>query len=361
MSFRGDKLAEIKLPPDARVSELVTAVDRGGIGLALLVDGGGRLLRTVTDGDIRRAMMAGVALSDPASALPPANSGRGGGQSVSAPAGTPVHELLAVMTTLKIRHIPLVDRLGRVCDVALLGDLIEEAEPPLQAVVMAGGFGTRLRPLTEALPKPMLPVGDRPIIEHIVRQMQLSGIRHIDITTHYLADKIKAHLGDGRDLGVEINYVTERDPLGTAGALALIPHAGKTTLVMNGDILTRIDFRAMYDFHSDHDAELTVAVCPYEVRVPYGVVRCAGNVVTDLREKPTFIHMVNAGIYLLEHSVFDLIPRGQPCNMTALIDKLVAAGRTVAAFPIREYWLDIGQHADYLRAQEDARYGRLSA
>ena len=167
-------------------------------------------------------------------------------------------------------------------------------------------------------------------------------------------------MGDGRDFGVDINYVNELKPLGTAGALSLINRPTKTTLVMNGDVMTRIDFRAMYDFHRDRNAELTVALCPYSVKIPYGVAAFQSDYLTAIHEKPTHNYMINAGIYLLEGSVFDLIPRGKPFDMPGVIDALLAENRLVAAFPIREYWLDIGQPDDYRRAQEDARFGKLA-
>jgi dTDP-glucose pyrophosphorylase/CBS domain-containing protein len=355
MSYRADQIEALCFTDETPLEDIVAAIDRAALGLALIVDPVGRLKRTVTDGDIRRAMIAHLPFQSPVGALP-----QPAGGPVTALAGTVKSELLRLMQQTKLRHVPLVNSLGRVVDLVLLSDLAAEAEPPFQAVVMAGGQGTRLRPLTESTPKPMLPVGDKPIIEHIIQQMQSSGIRRIDISTHYLAEQIKQHLRTGEDYGVEIHYIDEAEPLGTAGALSLLGRPAKTTLVMNGDILTRIDFRAMYDFHRDHNAEITVSLCPLRTKVPFGVLQCRGEYVTEIREKPTYIHMVNAGIYLLEGTVFDLIPKGRRFDMPSLIDAALAEGRQVAAFPIREYWLDIGQHADYLQAQEDARIGKLA-
>lgn len=356
MSYHSDLIDQICIAADTPISEVVAIIDRTALGLALVVDEVGRLRRTVTDGDIRRAMIAQTPFTGPISALPP---GPADGP-LTAPAGTLRHDLLHLMHDRRLRHVPLVNANGRVVDLVVLNDLMDETEPPFQAVLMAGGFGTRLRPLTETLPKPMLQVGDRPIIEHIVNQMRDCGIRRIDVTTHYLAEQIKSHLGDGQDFGVDISYVNELKPLGTAGALSLIERPNKTTLVMNGDVLTRIDFRAMYDFHRDRSADLTVALCPYSIKVPYGVAAFQGDYLTAIQEKPTFNYMINAGIYLLEGSVFEFIPRGRRFDMPSVIDALLAEKRSVAAFPIREYWLDIGQPDDYLRAQEDARFGKLA-
>jgi NDP-sugar pyrophosphorylase family protein len=226
---------------------------------------------------------------------------------------------------------------------------------------MAGGSGTRLRPLTEDLPKPMLPIGGRPLMERLVEQLQQAGIRQVNVTTHYKPEKIVEHFGDGHAFGVEMRYVNEDRPLGTGGALGLIAPPQETLLVINGDIVTQVSFRAMLAFHQEHQAKMTVAVRRYEVQVPYGVVECEGSQVRQLREKPQLGFLVNAGIYLLEPSVYEFIPHGQHFNMTDLIQWVLEAGQTVVSFPIREYWLDIGQHPDYVQAQDDVRNGRLSS
>ena len=201
----------------------------------------------------------------------------------------------------------------------------------------------------------MLPVGDRPLMQRIVEQLRQAGIRRVNISTHYLPEKIIEHFGDGRDFGVTLNYVTEDRPLGTAGALSLMEMPNEPLLVINGDILTRVDFRAMLAYHREHEADLTVGVRQYDLRVPYGVVECEGPRVRQLREKPQISFLVNAGIYLLEPSVHCYIPNGQCFDMTDLIEKLLAEGQMVVSFPIVEYWLDVGQHEDYEKAQEDIK------
>jgi NDP-sugar pyrophosphorylase family protein len=207
-------------------------------------------------------------------------------------------------------------------------------------------------PLTKDLPKPMLPVGNKPLMEILVQQLRDAGIRRLNITVHHQPEKIIEHFGDGREFGVDITYATEDRPLGTAGALGMIEAPQETVLVVNGDILTGLDFRAMLAYHREQRADLTVAVQRYEVQVPYGVIECEGAFVRRLAEKPVLGFVVNAGIYLLEPSVHRLIPTGERYDMTELIQRLLDEGRPVAPFPIREYWLDIGQHADYERAQE---------
>ena len=254
-----------------------------------------------------------------------------------------------------IRQIPLLGERGCVVDIALMQELVNISELPLKAVVMAGGFGKRLLPLTEDTPKPMLPVGDKPILELIVNQLQDSGIRKVHVTTHYKPEIIRQHFGTGERFGLDIQYVNENQPMGTAGALGNIEKSDETMLVLNGDILTRVDFRAMLAFHREQKAELTVAVRKYDFQVPYGVIQCDGAHVLGVDEKPTYNFFVNAGIYLLEPSAHRSIPLEQRFDMTDLIETLAGAKRRVAAFPVVEYWMDIGRQNDYMQAQEDIK------
>lgn len=355
------ELQPFVLPPGATVREAMQCIDRNAKGLALLLDGEGRLRGTITDGDLRRAVLAGVELTAPAEVLlqepwrrPPHRV------PVTAPRGTPAEELLALMNGRSIRHVPLLDEQERVVEVALLTELVRERELPLQAVVMAGGFGRRLQPFTDAVPKPMLPVGGKPLLERIVGRLRDAGIRQVKMTTHYKPEVIVEHFGDGRAFGVEIEYTWEGKPLGTAGALGMIQPTEVPLLVMNGDILTEVNFPDMLAFHKEHEADLTVAVRRYEMQVPYGVVRLDGVQVSGVDEKPTVAVFINAGIYLINPGVCARIPEGRSYDMPDLIRSVMADGGVVVAFPIREYWLDIGQISDYRQAQEDVRQGRLA-
>jgi NDP-sugar pyrophosphorylase family protein len=198
-------------------------------------------------------------------------------------------------------------------------------------------------------------------MEQVIGQLRDAGIRRVCVSTHYRAEKITEHFGDGRDFGVEISYLTEDRPLGTAGALSLMAPTREPLLVVNGDVLTRVDFRAMLKFHREHQAHLTVGVRQYGLRVPYGVVEHDGPHVTGVREKPLLQFLVNAGIYLLEPEAHRHIPCGQRFDMTDLIPRLLDSRLTVVSFPIVEYWIDIGEHADYARAQMDAQSGQLQS
>lgn len=350
------------MPLSATIGEVVQCMDKGAIGLCLVVDGQSHLIATITDGDIRRSMLEGLTFGESVDRLLESKAKRSAHRTpVTSPALASDEALLELMQSQQIQHIPLLDEDGRVVDIALLPSLLDKPLHDIQAVVMAGGFGTRLRPFTDNTPKPMLPVGDKPLLERTIDQLRNANITEVNITTHYLPEQITEHFGSGQDFGVNLNYVQEVQPLGTAGALGLMKRPTSTTLVINGDIVTTVDFRTMADFHRANSADLTVAVRLYEVKVPYGVVESDGVHVTELREKPTFQFFVNAGIYLIEPCVWDQISPGERLDMTTLIEHLLAKGSSVINFPIREYWLDVGQPDDYRRAQDDAESGRLDA
>jgi dTDP-glucose pyrophosphorylase/CBS domain-containing protein len=354
------EIQQLCVMPRATLRECLNVIERTGQGIALVVGGERRLLGTITDGDVRRAILAGVDLgSSVKELLEQRNEGTPGTRPLTARAGATDAQLIHMMTESGVRHVPLVDESGRVVDVALLGDLVKEYELPLRAVVMAGGYGERLHPLTESVPKPMLHVGSRPLLELIVEQLKLAGIRQVHLATHYKGEQIAEHFRDGRDFGIDIRYVKEDEPLGTAGALGFLEQTDDPVLVMNGDILTRIDFRSMLDLHREHRAELTMAVRPCEFRVPYGVVETDGVAVRALAEKPVARYLVNAGIYLLEPSVCRMVPRGRPHDIPDLINKLLDEKRTVISFPLHGYWLDIGQTEHYEQAQADVAAGRF--
>jgi len=353
------ELANLVAFPDVSIRHLMELIDRSAQGIALIVDEERRLIGTVTDGDIRRAVLAGLDLELSAAELLKRRQPAFDTGPLTAMAGTSDATLLQMMTENGVRHIPLVDDQGCVVDIAILSELVKEYELPIQAMVMAGGYGTRLRPLTDELPKPMLPVGDRPLLEIIVGRLREAGIRQVNVATHYKSEVIADHFKDGQEFGVDIRYVKEDQPLGTAGALSLLEESNEPLLVINGDILTRVDFRAMLSFHREHEADLTVAVRQYEFRVPYGVIDTDGVAVTGISEKPMVRQFINAGIYLLNPSIRRLIPNGQHYDIPELIERLLQEGRPVVCFPIREYWLDIGKSDQYDQAKVDVASGRF--
>ncbi len=347
-----ERLGSVTIAPDASIAEAVSHLDRAGTGGLALCDSSGRLVGVLTDGDVRRAVLKGVSLDDPCRLIahPDPITVRG---SISGSAA------LRLMNEHDINHLPLVDDEGRLIEFLLRRDLISETAPNLSAVIMAGGFGRRMLPLTEHLPKPMLPVGDRPLLERTIEQLRRSGITDVSLTTHYLSDSIVSHFGDGEAFGVNISYSNEDQPLGTAGGLKLVKRPQGPFVVMNGDILTGLSFDEMLRFHTAQQALLTVGVRKHEIKVPFGVVECDDVRVTELREKPSLTLFINAGIYLLEPAAYDYIPDGVRFDMTDLIKHLLDEGRMVVSFPIIEYWQDVGRMEDYEQAQIDLRDARI--
>ncbi|HET6403738.1 MAG TPA: nucleotidyltransferase family protein [Candidatus Thermoplasmatota archaeon] len=352
--------APLSLSANESLRAAMTLLDRTGVGIVLALDEGRRFAGTITDGDVRRAILAELPLDAPLTEVLAQKAQGPFARPLTAAPGTSHAELARLMRGRGVRHLPLVGPDGGASGLAV-ADPAPPAALLLEAVVMAGGFGTRLLPLTKDVPKPMLPVGDKPLLERLVLQLRDAGVQQVSLTTHYQADKIRAHFGDGAAFGVSLEYVAEEKPLGTAGALGLLPPSDRPRLVINGDILTRVDFRAMLAFHEEQKADLTVGVRQYELQVPYGIIHSRGAVVERIEEKPRLSFFVNAGIYLLSPSAHAEITPGERLDMPDLIGRLIAKGRTVASFPVHEYWLDIGRLSDYEQAQRDVESWRSTS
>ncbi len=351
------RLLKVIVPPALPIFKAMAAMDRAGMGILLLCDDDRRLAGVLTDGDIRKAILRGISLNEPCANIATSDP-------LCAVGEVDDIDALYLMDHGReyfVNQLPVVDAQGRVVNLILRRDLVNMDMLPLSAVIMAGGAGSRLRPLTEDMPKPMLPVGNRPLMEIIIDQLRASGIRRVNITTHYRADRISDYFGDGHNHGVDLNYVNEETPLGTAGGLRLLNAPLEPLLVINGDVLTRVDFRAMLAFHRENNAALTVGVRSHSIQVPFGVLECDGSFVRAVREKPDVNFLVNAGVYLLEPDVFAYIPERQHYDMTDLIQHLLSEHRRVASFPITEYWRDIGQMKDYEQVQKDVQDGKLGS
>lgn len=330
--------------PDATMHDAMMVLQKVALQIVLVVDADKALLGVITDGDIRRALLGGMSMETPVSEFMVTNPIY----------GTPEDSrdmLLGQMRTHGLHHMPVLDNRG------VLLDLV--TREPMQSrnnwvVIMAGGLGARLRPLTDDIPKPMLRIGDRPILETIISQLHEFGFHHFFISLNYLAEQIESYFGDGSRWGTTINYLREDAPLGTAGALAQIK--GKTDLpvvVMNGDLLTKLNFDRLLEFHKEHAAPMTVCVREYTYSVPYGVLETDGAYMKSLAEKPKRQEMVNAGIYVIEPDVLNAIPDDAHIDITNIIEQLLADGKKPAVFPVHEYWIDIGQKHDIERAMEE--------
>ncbi len=345
------RLAVATVDPNLSIADALAQLDKAGTG-ALLICTDGRLRGVLTDGDVRRAILLGKSMD--AACITIAAT-----EPVVASHAMSMAEALQLMNQRDIHHLPIVDQENRVVEFLLRKDLVADVQLDLPAVVMAGGYGRRLMPLTESVPKPMLPVGDRPLLERIIEQLRRAGVHDVSLTTHYLPESITSHFGSGKEFGVSLNYLKEDHPMGTAGGLKLMKRPDSAFLVINGDILTGVPFQEMLAYHRKHGAVLTVGVRKYEVQVPFGVVECEDVRITGIQEKPVSSFFINAGTYLLEPSAYDYIPEGKSFNMTDLIQALIDAGETVVGFPIVEYWIDVGRHEDYQKAQEYAMKGRI--
>jgi dTDP-glucose pyrophosphorylase len=344
-------MTDTSLQPLAALVEAVRAIEASRRRIAVVVDDAQRLLGTLTDGDVRRCLLAGGSLDTPVQEA--MNS-----QPLTAPEGSPDSYLLGLMRRGNILAVPLLDPAGRFVSLVHLNDLapaeaVSDASGFAFAVVMAGGEGMRLRPITENIPKPMVDIGGAPLLERQIRRLAQAGLSRVYISVNYLSHVIEQHFGDGADFGLEIRYLREREKLGTAGALSLLPErAERPIAVMNGDILTTSNFGSLLSFHQNHGAQITVAAVDYRVNIPYGVIRAEGPYVKALMEKPSQRFLCNAGMYAVSPEALDLLPTGRFCNMTDLIETALDKGQSVAVFPVHEYWSDIGTPADLEQARQ---------
>jgi dTDP-glucose pyrophosphorylase/predicted transcriptional regulator len=352
VSGGGQRIDDVVISPSDTIIEAIAQLDKAGTGALVLCSTGRKIYGLLTDGDIRRAILNAVPMETACEKIASLNP-------FTSQSSIPTAEALRLMNQHDINHLPLVDQEGNIAEFLLRKDFVREDQIDLSAVIMAGGYGKRLLPMTEKVPKPMLPVGDRPLLELTIEQLRRSGIRDLYLTTHYLPESIINHFGDGNDYGVRLKYVREEKPLGTAGGLKLLQMTERTLLVINGDILTGVPFYEMLSYHRKHQADITVGVRKYEVQVPFGVVECDDVQIKNIQEKPSLKFFINAGIYIIEPGVCSYIPAGERFDMTDLIQRLIEAERKVVSFPIMEYWLDVGRHEDYMQAQEDVRNGRI--
>lgn len=335
--------------PDSPLLEAIRVINETGAGIAMVVDADGRLAGTLTDGDVRRGLLRKVSLQQPVSDLMCRTP-------VTAGTNSEPREILEMMQEHRVSQIPIVDESRRVRSLKLLRDFVEmdghRRENPV--VIMAGGLGSRLHPLTESLPKPLLPVGERPILETMIQELRVHGFCSIFLSLGYRGEDIEKHFSNGHHLGVQIHYLRETVPLGTAGAIRLARSClAAPFLVVNADLLTKVNFGHMLDYHLQSNADMTVGLWRYEHSVPFGVVDMQGTYIKAVREKPELDFYVNAGVYVMNPCIVDQIEDSERLEMPALINRAADNGCRICAFPIWEYWLDVGRLADMERANAD--------
>jgi dTDP-glucose pyrophosphorylase len=333
------------ISPDTSIYNAMKQMDDAASQICLVIDENGYLLGTVTDGDIRRGLLAGVTLGNAIKDIMFTNP-----HTTTSPK-TAFEMLEKLYATKKIRHLPILDGLGRVIGVASIeGDHKHEN----WVFLLAGGLGTRLRPLTNDIPKPMLKVGDKPILEQILLSLISQGFYKFFISVSYKADVIIDYFGDGSQWNVQILYIHEKETMGTAGSLSLIPiELNEPLLVMNGDLVTKADFTQILHYHASHGLQATMCVREYDFQVPFGVVITDEYRMLDIEEKPIHNFLVNAGIYVLSPNSLSYIPKSGIYDMPSLFKDMISNGETPVVYPIYEYWVDVGRIEEFARVNKD--------
>ncbi len=343
------------ITPNTSALEAIKIIDDSAVQIAVVVNEEKLLLGTVTDGDIRRAILKGISLNRPVQEV--MNT-----KPITAREKQERYAILAKMHAKGLQQIPIVDDNGIVVGIELLKELLGSNAKENPVILMAGGLGSRLQPLTNDCPKPLLEIGSKPILETILENFIEYGFEKFYLAVNYKAEMIERYFGDGSNFGVKIRYIHEKKRMGTAGALSLMPEKPKVpVVVMNGDLLTKVNFQHLIDFHMERKSVATMCVREYSYKIPYGVIEIEKGQIAKLQEKPACSAFVNAGIYVLNPEVIDRIPPDTFFDMPDLFNELIAEKKTTAAFPIREYWMDIGQMDDFKKAEDDffEVFGRL--
>lgn len=327
---------EAILPVSATLEQAVRNLDQVAIKIVLIVDENMELVGTVSDGDIRRGLLKGLTFASPVLEVVHRNP-------LVVPPEVDRELVKKLMAANKIQQIPIVNPQRQVVGLRLWDEIASTPDLENLMVIMAGGMGTRLRPHTEKCPKPMLPIAGKPMLEHIIERAKLEGLRKFVFAVHYLGHMIEEYFGDGSRLAVGIEYLRERAPLGTAGALSLLtPRPSATFVVTNGDVITDIHFGKLIDFHKRHGAVATMAVRVHEWHHPFGVVHTQGVDIVGFEEKPISRTRINAGVYALEPEALEMLKTDEQCDMPTLFERLKAIGKSTVAFPMHEPWLDVG-------------------
>jgi dTDP-glucose pyrophosphorylase len=341
----------ILLKPTSTIKEALSIINSGAIQIALVIDENEKLLGTVTDGDIRRGLLNNLSLDESIETI-----------IFRTPTVCTVEDtkekMLEIALAKKLHQIPIVDNDGKLVGIKEIDDLLKPEYKSNKVVLMVGGLGTRLRPLTNNTPKPMLKVGNKPILEIIIFNFKKYGFVNIVLCVSYKAEIIEAYFKDGSEFGINIEYVHENKRMGTAGALSLVKEKlTESFFVMNGDLLTNINFENMMEYHLSNNSIATMGVREYDFQVPYGVVRTDGVDIVSIEEKPVHHFFVSGGVYILSHEVLKYIPKDEYYDMPTLFEKVIEEKEKSISFPIREYWLDIGRLEEYKKANDE--YGEV--
>ncbi len=329
---------------DSSLQDAIRSLDESGLQIALVVDQNGALLGSITDGDIRRGLLRGLTTSDSIESIIHRDP-------LIVPPQLGDDSVLQLMQANKLHQLPVVDKDRKVVGLHVLDELIAPKKRSNLMVIMAGGKGMRLRPHTENCPKPLLPVNGKPMLEHIIEQAKAEAFNRFVLSVHYLGEMIEDYFEDGKKWGVDIQYLWEDEPLGTAGSISLLENRPQESfIVTNGDVLTDVRYGDLLDFHCRHDATATMAVRLHEWQNPYGVVKIKGVEIIGFDEKPIYRSHINAGVYALTPSVLDQLVEGERCDMPTLFSRAKDKGGKVIVYPMHEPWLDVGRPDDYRQA-----------
>lgn len=338
----------VLMRPNLTIRDAIKILDNTALKIVIVVDGSEKLLGSISDGDIRRGLLKGLSIDSAIDSIIHRNT-------LVVPAKMDIKIVLQLMLSNKIYQIPIVDEKQQVVGLHLYDEIIKPTGRSNLMVVMAGGKGSRLHPQTENCPKPLLPIAGRPILEHIIMQAKVEGFKHFVIAIHYLGHMIEEYFGNGQKFGVDIEYLREEKPLGTAGALSLFEKLPNLPIVVtNGDVITDIRYAGILNFHEEQEAAATMAVRSYEWQNPFGVVKVQGVEIIDYDEKPVYRSNVNAGVYVLNPSLLKLIPRSQPFDMPSLFEIAGKNSERTVAYPVHEQWLDVGRPDDLQQAKNQA-------
>ncbi|SFK81362.1 CBS domain-containing protein [Paenibacillus sp. 1_12] len=333
--------------PNTTLHQTIQIIEKDAAQIALVVDSCSRLLGTVTDGDVRRAILQGVNIHQAVGSIM-------NNDPKAVPQGASRQAVWDLMVRQGLRRIPVIDEHRIVIGIEALEDFLQPPKRDNWVVIMAGGLGSRLAPLTEDCPKPLLKVGPKPILEIILDSLIAHSFRNFYFSVNYKAEMIESYFENGSRWGVNIRYLREKQRLGTAGALSLLPFTPKQPIIIvNGDLLTRVDFGHLLQVHHATGSTATMCISEYTQTIPYGIVRIEGNRFLGIKEKPVQQHFVNAGIYVVEPQVLSQIPSDTYTDMPLLFEQLAGQNKSVNVFPVRDYWLDIGHIEDYERANRD--------
>lgn len=329
------------------IKEALRLMDEGAKGIILVVDNERKLLGTITDGDIRRAILKGISLEDRIEEIMHKNP-------VQVMEGTSREEIKNILIKNAIKELPIIDKDHRVIDMITINDILLPKGKENPVIIMAGGLGTRLKDLTKEIPKPMLSIGDDPILQHIINNFKHYGYNRFFITVNYKAEIIENYFQNGYAYGVKIEYIKENKRLGTAGGIKLAQNfVGKPFFVINGDIFTNLDLDNMMQFHEKNKFDITVGIRKHSFQIPYGVVKTEENCIKEIDEKPIIEYFINGGIYCLNPKVIRFIPENEYFEITDLISICIKNGLNVGSYEIKEYWMDIGKIEDYNKVNTD--------